>query len=232
MFFDPIYFLFILPGVLLAMWAQMRVSTAYGEGSRIPASSGLTGAEAAAHVLEAAGVRGVRIEPVPGELSDHYDPTHKVLRLSPGVYGGRSIAALGVAAHEAGHAIQDARGYHGLVVRNFMVPLAGLGSSVFWILILAGVLLSIFQLVVAGIVLFSLNVLFQLVNLPVEYDASRRAREALVATGLIQPREDAAVGHVLNAAALTYVAATLTSVLSLLYYLYRFGLLGGSGRDD
>ena len=228
--FDPLYFLFLLPGMGLALWAQSRVSSAYAEGSRIPAASGLTGAQAAAEVLRAAGVEGVRIEPVAGELSDHYDPRGKVLRLSRGVYGSRSLAAIGIAAHEAGHAIQDNRHYHGLVLRNLIVPVAGIGSSVFWLFIVAGVLLQMLQLVLVGIALFSLNVVFQLVNLPVEYDASRRARESLLSVGLIRPEEDATVGHVLNAAALTYVAATLTSVLSLLYYLYKFGVIGG-GRD-
>jgi Zn-dependent membrane protease YugP len=231
MFFDPVYILFILPGVLLAFWAQRRVSSAYAEGSRVPAESGLSGAEAATEVLAAAGVRGVRIEPVAGELTDHYDPGQKVLRLSEGVYAGRSLAALGIAAHEAGHAVQDARHFPGLVVRNLMVPVAGIGSSVFWLLILAGVVLNLFQLVLAGIALFSLNVVFQLVNLPVEFDASRRARQALLAVGLVSPREDQTVGRVLDAAAWTYVAATLTSVLSLLYYLHRFGVLGGRSDD-
>lgn len=232
MFFDPIYLLFILPGLVLALLAQKRVAAAYRAGSKVPAASGVSGAEAAARVLEAAGVKGVRISRIEGELTDHYDPSGKVLRLSPGVFEGRSLASLGVAAHEAGHAIQDAKGYHGLILRNVMVPVAGFGSSVFWILILAGVLLSLFQLVLAGIALFSMNVLFQLVNLPVEYDASRRARGALITTGLIQPAEEQLVGQVLDAAALTYVAATLTSVLSLMYYLVRFGLFGGPDRSE
>jgi uncharacterized protein len=228
--FDPLYLLFILPGVLLALWAQTRISTAYAEGSRVRASAGLTGAQAAHEVLRQAGVQGVRIEPVAGQLTDHYDPTHKVLRLSQGVYEGTSLAALGIAAHEAGHAIQDAQHYHGLVVRNLIVPIAGIGSSVFWLFIVAGLLLNVFQLVLVGVALFSVNVVFQLVNLPVEFDASRRARQSLLAIGLVDPREDATVGHVLNAAAWTYVATTLTSVLSLLYYLHRFGVFGG-GRD-
>ena len=231
LFIDPAYFLCILPGVMLALWAQARISSAYAEGSRVQASSRLTGAQAAHEVMRSAGVQGVRIEPVAGQLTDHYDPSHKVLRLSEGVYGGTSLAALGVAAHEAGHAIQDAQHDRGLVVRNLIVPMAGIGSSVFWLFILAGVVLGMFHLIVAGIVLFSLNVLFQLVNLPVEFDASRRARQALLALRLVDPREDETVGRVLNAAAWTYVAATLTSVLSLLYYLLRFGVIGGGSRD-
>ena len=136
-----IEYLFALPGILLAMWAQARVSSAYAEGAGIPAASGLSGAEAAAYVMQAGGVSGVGIEPVAGQLTDHYDPGSKVLRLSEGVYAGRSLSALGIAAHEAGHAIQDATGYPGLVVRNLIVPLAGIGSNAFWILIVLGALL-------------------------------------------------------------------------------------------
>jgi Zn-dependent membrane protease YugP len=230
--FDPTYFLFLLPGMLLAMWAQARISAAYTEGSRIAARSGLSGAEAAARVMAAGDVSGVAIEPVSGELTDHYDPRSKVLRLSEGVYAGRSLAALGVAAHEAGHAIQDALGYPGLVVRNLIVPVAGIGSSLFWILIVVGLLLHMFQLILLGIALFSFTVIFQLINLPVEFDASRRARAALLAIGLVDADEDRVVAKVLGAAAWTYVAATLTSVLTLLYYLYRFGALGHRDRED
>jgi Zn-dependent membrane protease YugP len=226
------YLLFALPGILLSLWAQSRISSAYAAASRIPASSGLMGAEAAQGIMQAAGVSGVAIEPVAGQLTDHYDPRHKVLRLSEEVYGGHSLAALGIAAHEAGHAIQDASHYPGLVVRNAIVPLAGLGSTVFWILIIAGLVLGMFRLILLGIILFSLTVVFQLINLPVEFDASRRARRMLLATGMVAPQEDEVVGQVLNAAAWTYVAATLTSVLSLLYYLYAFGLLGGHRSDD
>src|SRR5579864_6008105 len=168
MFFDPIYFVFLVPGLLLAIWAQARVSWAYSQGSRVLASSGLTGAEAADRVMRAEGIRGVEIEPVVGHLTDHYDPSHKVLRLSEGVYEGRSLAAVGVAAHEAGHAIQDARRYAPLVVRNLMVPAAGFGSSVAWIVMIAGLLLHFVGLILLGIILFSATVVFQLVNLPVE----------------------------------------------------------------
>jgi Zn-dependent membrane protease YugP len=225
------YLLFALPGIALSLWAQSRISSAYAAGSRIPASSGLTGAEAAARVMQAGGVGPVAIEPVAGQLTDHYDPGHKVLRLSEGVYAGRSVAALGIAAHEAGHAIQDASHFPGLIVRNAIVPIAGLGSTVFWILILAGMFLGMFRLILAGIILFSATVVFQLINLPVEFDASRRARQMLLSTGLVAPEEDEVVGRVLTAAAWTYVAATLTSVMTLLYYLFQFGLLGGRRRD-
>jgi len=229
---DPIYYLFLLPGLLLAFWAQARITTTYHEGSRIPAASGLSGAEAAATILQAGHVSGVAIEPVEGQLTDHYDPRQKVLRLSEGVYSSRSLAALGIAAHESGHAIQDASGYHGLVIRNLVVPIAGIGSSLFWVLLLAGLLFGVSQLIALGIVFFSLTVVFQLINLPVEFDASRRARALLMSTGLVTVDEDRVVGKVLNAAAWTYVAATITSVLTLFYFLYRFGFLGGDQGED
>jgi uncharacterized protein len=225
--FDPTYFLFIIPGVLLAAWAQWRVQSAYAAASRIPARSGYSGAEAAHLVLRSAGVPAIEIEPVQGFLSDHYSPSEKVLRLSPGVYAGRSLAALGIAAHEAGHAIQDANRYPLLVARNFLVPLASVGSNLAWVIIVLGFVLHLMGLIYVGIAAFSLVVLFQLVNLPVEFDASRRARIALQDAGLISVDEDAVVKRVLDAAALTYVAATLTSVLTLLYFLFRAGLLGG-----
>ncbi len=231
MFFDPLYLLFMLPGMALAIWAQARIMSAYHEGSRIPASSGVTGAEAAHIVMQSAGMGGVAIEPVAGQLTDHYDPTHKVLRLSEGNYAGHSLAALGVAAHEAGHAIQDARHYAPLMARNLIVPLAGFGSNISYLLLMLGFVFHAFALIVAGIVLFSTVVVFQLVNLPVEFDASRRARQALMETGLINSREAETVRKVLNAAAWTYVAATITSALQLLYFLYRSGLLGGRSQD-
>ena len=227
---DPIYFVFLAPGILLALWAQLRVQRAYARAKEIPSRSGASGAEAAQAVLEDARVPGVVIEPTEGFLSDHYVPGERVLRLSPEVFAGRSLASLGIAAHEAGHAIQDARRYPLLVVRNALVPLASFGSGVSWLLILAGFLLSMLALVKIGIIAFSLVVLFQLVNLPVEFDASRRARLALVEGGIVTHQEDAEVKQVLDAAALTYVAATLTSILTLLYFLFRAGLLGG--RND
>jgi len=223
--FDLTYLMFLAPGILLAMWAQWKVHSAYAEASQYAPASGFSGAEAAAAMLDSAGVEQVRIEPVEGFLSDHYVPGERVLRLSPGVYGSRSLAALGIAAHEAGHAIQDATRYPLLVVRNLMVPLAAFGSNAAWIIIVIGFMMQLLGLVIAGIVVFSLTVLFQLVNLPVEFDASRRARIALVDGGLVTAEEDRLVAKVLNAAAWTYVAATLTSVLMLLYFLMRAGQL-------
>lgn len=228
LWFDPLYFLILAPGILLALWAQFRVQRAYQEASRIPAQSGYTGAQGAAAILHSAGVPGVAIEPVDGFMSDHYVPGQHLLRLSPQVYAGRSLAALGIAAHEAGHAIQDADRYPLLVMRNGLVPLASVGSNLSWLILVVGFLMHSFHLVLAGIVLFSGVVLFQLVNLPVEFDASRRARLALVSNGLVSPEEEVVVARVLNAAALTYVAATLSSVLTLIYFLLRSGLLGNS----
>lgn len=227
--FDPLYLVLMLPGLAISGWAQSRIMSAYREGSRYRASSAVTGAQAAA-VMRSGGVEHVAIEPVAGQLTEHYDPTHKVLRLSAGNYQQSTIAAVGVAAHEAGHAIQDASRYPLLVVRNLIVPLAGFGSSLSFAALAAGVVIQSMTLVWVGIILFSLVVVFQLVNLPVEFDASRRARRQLRETGLISPDEDAVVGKVLNAAAMTYVAATLTGILQLLYFVVRAG--GLRGRDD
>ena len=233
MFFDPLYFVILAPGLLLAMWAQWRTQSAFNQGKEIPSSSGLTGAEAAAEVMRSAGISGVSIEPVQGFLSDHYDPREKVLRLSPDVYEGRSLSALGVAAHEAGHAMQDASHYPLMGIRNGLVPLASIGSNVSWILMIVGIGLMGMQpllgrpIVLLGIVAFSLTVLFQVVNLPVEFDASRRAREMLLQNGIVTAQEETVVRRVLSAAAMTYVAATITAMLTLVYFLIRAGLLGG-----
>jgi Zn-dependent membrane protease YugP len=237
MVLDPLYFLLLAPGLLLALWAQWRTQSAFSQGKEVPAARGLTGAEAAAEVLRAGGVSRVAVEPVEGFLTDHYDPGTKVVRLSPDVYYGQSLAAVGVAAHEAGHAIQDATRYPLLVVRSGLVPMAGVGTGLSWVLITVGFALMAAQSVwgqpvlLTGIGAFSLTVLFQLVNLPVELDASRRARLMLVDHGIVTEPEDAVVKRVLDAAALTYVAATLTAVLTLLYFLIRAGLLGG-GRSE
>jgi Zn-dependent membrane protease YugP len=225
--FDPMYLLFLAPGMLLALWAQFRVRSAFSQASQMAPRSGYSGAEGAAALLHSAGLGNVRIEPVEGFLSDHYVPGEHILRLSPDVYYGRSLAALGVAAHESGHALQDATRYPLLVMRNALVPLAGFGSNFSWIIILIGFALASLNLILVGIAVFSLTVIFQVVNLPVEFDASRRARLALVHAGLVTPAEEVEVARVLNAAALTYVAATLTSILTLLYFLFRSGVLGG-----
>jgi Zn-dependent membrane protease YugP len=229
MFFDPLWLLFVGPGVLLAMWAQWRVSSAFQSAHQIPAASGFSGAETAQEILRANGIRTVDVETVPGQLTDHYSPEEKVLRLSPEVYEGRSLASLGIAAHEVGHAIQDAKRYPLLSLRNGLVPLANFGGSIGWIMIAVGLVFTLSGLVWAGIAVFSATVLFQLVNLPVEFDASRRARQELLANGLIAREEEAEVKRVLNAAALTYVAATLTSILTLVYFIFR---AGGSSAEE
>jgi Zn-dependent membrane protease YugP len=226
-YFDPLYFVFLAPGLLLAAWAQWRVNSAYHHASQVPVRSGYSGAQAAAALLQT-GAEGVRIEPTTGFLSDHYSPSEKVLRLSPDVYQGRSVAALGIAAHEAGHAFQDAERYPLLVARNALVPLASTGGSISMLVLLVGFVLSLSPLVWVGVGLFGLTVLFQVVNLPVEFDASRRAKRHLAETGLVAPDEAPEVDRVLNAAAWTYVAGTLTGILTLLYYLYRLGIFGRS----
>ena len=220
MFFDPMYFLIVGPGLLLAIYAQFAVKNAFAEGNKRRASSGLSGAEAAEKILESFDLeRSVSIEVTHGFLGDHYDPIKKVLRLSPDVFNGRSLSSLGVAAHEAGHAIQHAQGYALLKLRNAVVPLASIGSNLSYLIIFLGFIMSSAGLIYTGVLLFSLVVLFQIINLPVEFDASRRAREILTSRGYINQSEDEIVGKVLNAAALTYVAATISSILTLAYYL-------------
>jgi len=236
---DPMYLLFVAPAMALAVWAQWRVKSTFGKAQQIRNSSGMSGAEAALHVLRAAGCHGVQVERAQGFLSDHYDPRAKVLRLSPDVFDGRDLAAVGIAAHEAGHALQDARGYAPLKLRNGLVPLASTGSWLSMILIMGGFLLGgavqtaegagqyglAGWLLIAGIAAFGLTVVFQLVNLPVEFDASARAKRILVDYGVVRQDELAPVSAVLGAAAMTYVAATLAAVMQLLYFLWRSGLL-------
>jgi len=227
--FDPMYFIIVGPAILLAMWAQWKVKSAYEEAGQRPARSGLSGAEAARRILDIHGITDVAIEPVKSFLGDHYDSRHRVLRLSPDVYHGRSLASLGIAAHEVGHAIQHASRYAPLTVRNGLVPMASVGSGLSVILILAGLFIAMLKpLAVVGLLLFATVVLFQLVNLPVEFNASRRARAILLTNGLITQAEDQTVAKVLNAAAMTYVAATLTALLQLLY----FAMLVFGGRRN
>jgi Zn-dependent membrane protease YugP len=222
------YLLFIAPAFLLALWAQFRVKSTYAAASQVPAE--LSGAAASRYVLDSAGLTNVPVEEVGGHLTDHYDPSHKALRLSHDVYHGHSMAAVGIAAHEAGHALQDAHNYAPLVVRNAAVPVAGFGSGVGVIMIMLGAMLGAMGLLLIGILLYSGVVFFQLVNLPVEFNASNRAKAQLVSLGIVPPQEMGHVNKVLNAAALTYVAATLESVLTLVYYLFRFA--GSSSSDE
>lgn len=230
-YFDPMYFVFLGPAILLALFAQIRVKTAFAAGKAHLASSGFSGAETARRILDASGLSNVAVEETTGFLGDHYDPKAKVLRLSCDVYRGNSLSALGVAAHEAGHALQDAERYSMLVARNAIVPMASFGSNASWAFILIGSMLGSMNLLLIGVMLFSLIVLFQVVNLPVEFDASKRAKELLVSRGFISPGEQKVVASVLNAAALTYVAATISAILTLVYYLWRLGIIGGN-RDD
>jgi Zn-dependent membrane protease YugP len=227
MVLDPLYFLIIAPAVLLGLWAQFRIKSTYAAASQAPAS--LSGAAAARHILDSAGLQEVDIEQVPGHLTDHYDPRRKILGLSAEVYQMNSMAAVGIAAHEAGHAIQDAQRYAPLVVRNAAVPVAGFGSNIGLLLLMVGLVLQQPPLLLLGIILFAGVVVFQLVNLPVEFDASNRAKALLVSHGIVHEEEMQFVNKVLNAAALTYVAATLQAVLTLLYYLIRYSAMS---RDD
>jgi len=235
MYFDPLYFLFVAPGFLLGLWAQFQVKRRFRHFSQVPNTTGLTGAQVAQRILQSYGVAGVTIEPVQGVLSDHYDPRAKALRLSHDVYHGRSVAAAGVAAHEVGHAIQDAEGYSWLRMRSAIVPALTFASPASTWIVLGGFLLSgagvAFgrPVLLLGVLLFSVVVLFQLVTLPVEFDASRRALIAVDRGGLITG-EAGGPKKVLNAAALTYVAAAVSSVGTLLYYLYRAGVFGGDRR--
>jgi len=227
--FDPVYLLFALPGLLLALFASWRTRSVFAEYSQVAPASGLTGAQAAQRMLAARGLRNVHIEPTHGFLSDHYDPSERALRLSEDVYHGRSLAAVGVACHEAGHAIQHAEGYRPLMWRSALVPVTQIGSSLSWIVLTAGFLMHWTGLVYLGIALFASAVLFALVTLPVEWDASARARTAMVRAGIVSPHEQPHARAVLDAAFLTYLAAAVSSILTLAYYLLRAGFFS---RDE
>ena len=231
MMFDPIYLLFALPGLVLSMLASFYVKSTFSKYSTVGAASGLTGAEAAQRMLYAAGVRNVRIERVSGFLSDHYDPSSNTLRLSDAVYGSQSLSALGVACHEAGHAIQKASNYAPMGLRSMLVLPASLGSRFSYIVIFLGALMQSPALINLGLIMFGAAVLFTLVTLPVEWDASARAKKALIASGILLPQEQSHAACVLNAAFMTYLASAVSSVLTLLYYLIRLGVLGGGRRN-
>ena len=229
-YYDPTYIL-VLIGALLSLWASARVNSTYNKYAKVYSRSGLTGAEAAQQILKNAGIYGVRVEHVSGNLTDHYDPRTKTVNLSQSVYGATSVAAIGVAAHECGHAMQDNEGYAPLRFRSALVPVANFGSSLSWPLILLGLVFGGLgsPLVEIGILMFSLAVLFQLVTLPVEYNASARAVRLLDAQGILAGEEVNGTRKVLNAAALTYVAAAATSILQLLRLIILFG---GRNRRD
>ena len=222
------YLIFMLPALLLSLWASFRTKSAFNKFSRVRTARGLTGAQAAQEMLQRAGIHDVKIVPSHGFLSDHYNPMNKTLALSQPVYDSPSVAAVGVACHEAGHAIQHATGYKPLWLRSTLVPMASIGSTMSYIVILLGLLLLRSpQMVYFGAALFSLVVLFQLITLPVEFDASARAKRLAVENGIVLAQEREGMDRVLNAAALTYVAAAISSITTLLYYL---SLAGGMSR--
>jgi hypothetical protein len=227
MYIDPLYMMVMIPAMVLAGIASLMTQGTFSAYSRRRAASGLTGAEAAERLLASQGVSGVRIEQAGGFLSDHYDPVSRTLRLSSGVYDSDSLSAIGVACHEAGHAIQHASKYAPLMLRSALVPVTQFGTNAAYILFLVGMFMTAPFLMKAGAMLFSLAVLFTLVTLPVEWDASARAKRLMVSSGIVSPSEQAMAGRVLNAAFMTYVSALITSLLTLLYYLMRSGLLGG-----
>lgn len=228
MYLDPTYLLFMAPAFILMMLAQWYVSSSYSKWSKVAARSRLTGAEAAQRLISSGGLYNVNIKPVSGNLSDHYDPRTKVLALSPGVYQGNSVAALAIAAHELGHAMQDKEGYLPLKLRATLVPAVNIGSYLGWILIFLGLILRLTNLAWLGVLVFSGGLVFALATLPVELNASARAKQLLTNSGLIVGNdEERGVHTVLNAAALTYVAAVVTAALQLLYYVF---LVGGIGR--
>ncbi len=221
MFFDPLWIILSLPAIILSLWAQAKVTRAFKLYSRVRNFHGLTGAEAAQKILQYHGINDVRIEEIGGVLTDHYDPTTKVLRLSPKVYEEPTVTALAVAAHEAGHAIQHKVGYAMLKLRTMMVKSTIISSYFAPFLLLAGFVLASAKFLWAGIILYSISVAFTLVTLPVEFDASRRAKETLQAMGLVNHAEAEGVEKVLNAAAMTYVAAAVAAILELLYFIIR-----------
>jgi hypothetical protein len=218
---DPLYFLFAIPGLLLGIWAQVKLSHAYGKYSKVAVESGMTGAKAAREILDRAGLNNVPVEEVPGHLSDHYDPTKRALFLSSENFRGRTVAAVGVAAHESGHALQHQAAYGLFNFRMAIVPVTQFASVAYMGIFFAGFIFRQFFPIFIGIAiaLFCIMTLFQLVTLPVEFDASRRAKEQLFRLGLVHEDERAGVSKVLDAAALTYVAALVSSVLQLLYLL-------------
>lgn len=228
-----LYLVFMIPGILLMLWAQNKVKGSYSKYSKVANNSGMTGAQAARRVLDDNGLHDVQIEVIKGELSDHYDPRKRVLRLSQNIANVPSIAGVAVAAHEAGHAIQHATGYGPLKTRTSLVPLVNIGSNLGFMVLFAGLLMSLTPLAWAGVALFGLSTVFAAVTLPVEFDASKRAKVALVQAGIIDGGvnngpELKAVDNMLSSAAWTYVAGFASSLLTLLYYVM---MVSGSSRD-
>lgn len=227
-YYDPTYMLIVI-SALISLFAQFLVNSRFSKYSRVRSRSGMTGAQAAERILQSQGIYDVAIQRVSGKLTDHYDPRNKTLNLSDAVYASTSVAAVGVAAHECGHAIQHARGYAPLSFRSALVPVANIGSQLSWLFIILGIFFGgSHTLIMIGILIFSAAVLFQLVTLPVEFNASGRALKLLSETGILQKDEVSDTRKVLSAAALTYVAAATTAVLQLLRLLRLFG---GNDRD-
>ncbi len=229
-YIDPLYWMLMAPVLILSLLASFAVKRAFNKYAQVRSMSGLTGAQVARSILDQNGLQHITVEQHDGFLSDHYDPAKGAIRLSSKVYGSPSVAAIGIAAHETGHAIQHAQKYAALQLRNMLVPVASIGSNMSWIVIMAGFFLNALGLIKIGIVLFSAVVVFQLITLPVEFDASRRAKQMIAHYGMVSGQESTAVARVLNAAAMTYVAAAASAIATLLYFLLRSGLLGG--RDD
>jgi Zn-dependent membrane protease YugP len=231
LFYNFNYWIFMLPAILLMMAAQYYVSSTYKKWSKVRNRSNLTGAQAANRLIQAGRLYDVNVEAVSGNLSDHYDPRHKVLRLSSGVYQTSSVAAVAIAAHELGHAMQDHEGYFPLRIRSVMVPAVNIGSMLGWIFIFLGLFLQITGLAWLGVIIFAAGALFALITLPVELNASARAKRLLVETGIVVGQDEQnGVNKVLNAAAFTYIAALLTSIMQLLYFTSMVGGMGGRRR--
>lgn len=226
-YYDYYYLILVLPAMLIALWAQIKVKSTYSKYSKQLSSRNRTAAEVTRQILDRNGLRNVRIERVSGSLTDHYDPRSNVIRLSDSVYGDTSVASIGVAAHEAGHAVQHATGYIPIKVRNAVLPVANIGSTLAFPLILIGIIFSFGPLVTAGIILFSAVLVFQLVTLPVEFNASRRAVATLESDYILEGDEVKGAKKVLGAAAMTYVASTLVAAMQLL----RLVLISRRNRD-
>ncbi len=228
--FSPTYLMYMIPAFILMAITSWYVKAAYNKWSKVPAKSRLTGAQAAQRLMSTGNMYGVQIQGVAGQMTDHYDPRNKTLYLSNGVANGTSVAALAIAAHELGHAMQDAEEYFPLKFRSALVPIVNIGSNLGWFLIMIGLFLRFTELAWVGVLIFAGGAVFSLATLPVEFNASARAKQLLAETGIIQTDEEIrGVNNVLNAAALTYVAGLITSILQLLYYVT---LVGGGRRRD
>ena len=230
MYFDPLYLLFMLPALILAGIASAKTKGTFKKYSRVAASSRLTGAQAARRLLDRNGLQEVQIHRARGFLSDHYNPANRSLNLSPDVHDSQSLSSIGVACHEAGHALQHAEGYAPLQWRSAMVPVTQFASHGAYIFIFLGMFMQSLAMSQFGVILFGVGFAFALITLPVEWDATARAKRQMVTDGIVLPQEAADAGKVLDAAFLTYVATAVSALLTLLYYMLRLGLLGG--RDD